>query len=49
MKIIKQLVDIKQVNSEFLLTTNCEPIKLLFMTDNIIRIRAGFEGDLNNK
>lgn len=49
MKIIKQLIDIKQINGEFLLTTNCEPIKLLFMTDDIIRIRTGFDGDSNNK
>ncbi len=49
MKIINQLLHIEQVNNEFLLLTNSEPIKLLFMTDDIIRIRAGFDGDFEHK
>lgn len=42
MKIVSQLLEIKQINNQFIVKTNEIPLKILFLTDDIVRIRAAF-------
>lgn len=44
MIIIEKLLGIKKKDKTFVLTTNSVPIHILFLTDDIVRIRAGFDG-----
>lgn len=45
MKLCTNAIDVKQENNYFAVTTNSIEIRIMFLTDSIIRIRAGFNGD----
>ena len=45
MKICTTAAHIQQRDNYFSITTNCVEIRVLFLTDFIVRIRAGFDGD----
>ena len=45
MIIIDKLLGISKKDKTFVLNTNAVPIHILFLTDDIVRIRAGFDGD----
>ena len=45
MIIIEKILAITKMDKTFILTTNTVPIHILFLTDDIVRIRAGFDGD----
>lgn len=45
MKLCTSAIDVKQENNYFAVTTNSIEIRIMFLTDSIIRIRAGFDGD----
>lgn len=45
MKVCKSVSAVQKVDHYFSVKTNCTEIRILFLTDSIIRIRAGFDGD----
>ncbi len=45
MKICTEAYTISQKDNYFSVITNCTEIRIWFLTDHIIRIRAGFDGD----
>lgn len=45
MKICETAKMVTQMDNYFSVMTNCVEIRIFFMTDSIIRIRAGFDGD----
>ncbi len=45
MKVCTTAFAVTKQGSGFSIATNCVEIRLLFLTDSILRIRAGFEGD----
>ena len=45
MKVCFKAEDVKQENGYVSVRTNCVEIRVLFLTDSIVRIRAGFDGD----
>lgn len=45
MKITNRVESIKQENTYIGIKTNCVDVRIYFLTDYIIRIRAGFDGD----
>ena len=45
MKICNKVVNIIQENTYTTIKTNCIEVRIWFVTDDIIRIRAGFDGD----
>ena len=45
MKICNKVVDIVQENTYTTIKTNCVDVRIYFLSDDIIRIRAGFDGD----
>jgi len=45
MKICSKLHEIKQRDTYLEITTNAAPVRMYFLTDNILRIRVGFDGD----
>ena len=45
MKIIEKLLGIEKRGEAFILSTNAVEMRILFLTDDIVRIRAGFDGD----
>lgn len=47
MKICYRAFDVKKVNNYYSIMTNSVEIRLWFLTDDIIRIRAGFDGDFD--
>ena len=42
MEICSKITGYKNLGSEFILNTNCADIKLYFLTEEIIRVRASF-------
>ena len=46
MKVCMNATTVKQKENYFSVATNCTEIRIFFLTDYIIRIRAGFDGDL---
>lgn len=47
MRIIKYATKIEQINNYYSITTNTVEVRVWFLTDDIIRIRAGFDGDFD--
>lgn len=45
MKVCMNAGNVTKKGSVFCISTNCIEIRLLFLTDHILRIRAGFDGD----
>ena len=45
MKICSKLHEIEQADTYIEITTNAAPVRIYFLTDDILRIRVGFEGD----
>ena len=45
MRIIKEIKNVKRVDNYYELKTNDADIRIWFVTDSIIRIRVGFDGD----
>ena len=45
MKICMNATTVTQKENYFSVATNCTEIRIFFLTDHIIRIRAGFDGD----
>ena len=45
MKICTTALSVRQQDNYFSVMTNCVEIRILFLTDSILRIRAGFDGD----
>jgi alpha-glucosidase len=45
MRVTKELVEVKKANNYYELLTNEVTFRIWFLTDDIIRIRAGFDGD----
>ena len=45
MRICKKVLSVKKVNDYWLVITDAQPIRIWFMTENIIRIRVGFDGE----
>jgi alpha-glucosidase len=45
MKVCMNATTVKQKENYFSVATNCTEIRIFFLTDYIIRIRAGFDGD----
>lgn len=45
MKLCLQASDVKKVENYFSVVTNSIEIRIMFITDEILRIRAGFDGD----
>ena len=41
MKVCTNALAVKQENNYFSVTTNCTEIRIFFLTDHVIRIRAG--------
>ena len=46
MKICSAVTGLERLDGAFLLHTNCADIKLYFVTDEIIRVRASFDKEL---
>ena len=44
MKVCMNATTVKQKENYFSVATNCTEIRIFFLTDYIIRIRAGFDG-----
>lgn len=44
MKLCLQAMDVRKVNNYFSVSTNSVEIRIWFLTDSIVRIRAGFDG-----
>ena len=49
MKIIEKLLGIEKRGEAFILSTNAVEMRILFLTDDIVRIRAGFDGDFTEE
>lgn len=49
MKICKTAKVVRQKDNYFSIETNCVEIRVFFLTDSIIRIRAGFDGDFTEE
>ena len=47
MKVCTSASTVKQENGYFSVTTNAAEIRICFLTDSIVRIRAGFDGDFS--
>ena len=45
MKICTRAYKVRRTDNYFSITTNCVEIRIWFLTDDILRIRAGFDGD----
>lgn len=45
MRVCTTAFAVKKQDNYFSIATNCVEIRLLFLTDSILRIRAGFDGD----
>lgn len=45
MKIVEKLLGVEKRAQTFVLSTNAIEMRILFLTDDIVRIRAGFTGD----
>ena len=45
MKIVERLLGVEKRAQTFVLSTNVIEMRILFLTDDIVRIRAGFTGD----
>lgn len=45
MKLCTNAIEVKQIDQYFSIVTNSIEIRVLFLTDSILRIRAGFDGD----
>ena len=45
MKVCQSVSAVQKADHYFSVKTNCTEIRILFLTDSIIRIRAGFDGD----
>ena len=45
MKIVERLLGVEKRAQTFVLSTNAIEMRILFLTDDIVRIRAGFTGD----
>lgn len=45
MKVCMSATSVRKTDNYFSVMTNCTEIRILFLTDSIIRIRAGFDGD----
>ena len=45
MKLCTNVIEVKQIDQYFSIATNSVEIRILFLTDSILRIRAGFDGD----
>ena len=45
MKVCMNATTVTQKENYFSVATNCTEIRIFFLTDHIIRIRAGFDGD----
>ncbi len=45
MKIVERLLGVEKKENTFVLSTNAVEMRILFLTDDIVRIRAGFDGD----
>lgn len=45
MRITKELIKVKESKGYYELLTNAVPFRIWFLTDDIIRIRAGFDGE----
>jgi alpha-glucosidase len=45
MKVCQNVLAVKKQEHYFSIMTNCIEIRVLFLTDDIVRIRAGFDGD----
>ena len=45
MRVCLKAVSIQKQDNYFSVMTDAAEIRILFLTDNIIRIRAGFDGD----
>ena len=45
MKICRKALDICERNGYFSVATNCVELRVWFVTDHVVRIRAGFDGD----
>ena len=46
MKICSAVTGLERLEGAFLLHTNCADIKLYFVTDEIVRVRASFDKEL---
>ena len=49
MKVCTSASTVKQENGYFSVTTNAAEIRICFLTDSIVRIRAGFDGDFSEE
>jgi len=49
MKICKRVLSFKKENNYWLIMTNACPIRIWFLTDDIIRLRVGFDSDFTEK
>jgi len=49
MRICTKVIDIKQNNIYTCIKTNNVEVRVWFLTDEIIRIRAGFDGDFTEE
>ena len=47
MQIIKEAISLKKEKNYFEIKTNCVPVRIWMLTDDIVRIRAGFDGDFD--
>ena len=47
MQIVREAYEVKKKNNYYEITTNAVPIRLWMLTDDIVRIRAGFDGDFD--
>ena len=47
MKIVKRVEEVRDLGTFFEIRTNAVPLRLWFVTDDMIRIRAGFDGDFD--
>ncbi len=45
MKLCTNVIEVKKIDQYFSIATNSVEIRVLFLTDSILRIRAGFDGD----
>lgn len=49
MKLCSYITEVKQMDGYFSLITNSIEIRILFLTDSILRIRAGFDGNFTEE
>ncbi len=45
MKVCKKVISVQNCNTYAAIQTNCVEIRVMFLTDSIVRIRAGFDGE----